>query len=74
MNHPTTVVANPHEDLKNALRLIQDLNAVVCDFMPNIGGCALQNYQRLNESLVASERMLTRHGLEVPTRGTWKRV
>lgn len=37
-------------------QLALDLYCVVLDFLPNIGRCALQDYAKLNESLVQAER------------------
>ena len=36
------------------------LTEVVEDFMPNIGKCVLQDYGRLNEALIESNRLLGR--------------
>lgn len=38
--------------------IIRKGHAVVEDFMPNIGGCVLQNYQRLNEFLIEAQRVI----------------
>lgn len=43
-------------------KLIKKLTDVVLDFMPNIGVCDLQNYGRLNEALIESERRVGRRG------------
>jgi hypothetical protein len=54
----STLVADALRDLRaerEALRkLVAKGVAVVEDFMPNIGNCALQDYGRLNEFLIES--------------------
>ncbi len=45
----STNVASQHAEL---LKIIAKGYAVVQDFMPNIGNCALQDYKRLNEFLI----------------------
>ena len=40
------------EENERLKRLVSKGLAVVDDFMPNIGRCTLQNYQRLNEFMV----------------------
>ncbi|MES2367163.1 MAG: hypothetical protein V4563_14900 [Pseudomonadota bacterium] len=44
------------------LACIADLQAVVNDFMPNIGQCALQDYGRLNRALLEATRLLNDNG------------
>lgn len=48
------------------LLLIQQMRAVICDFLPNVGVCALQNYGLLNSVLVDSRRVLSDAGMVVP--------
>lgn len=47
-----------NDETKNLLRLLKMGVAVVEDFMPNIGRCALQDYGRLNDFLVESAKVL----------------
>ena len=42
----------------NDTQLIQMLTDVVEDFLPNIGNCALQDYGRLNDAMIASKKRL----------------
>jgi hypothetical protein len=45
--------------------VINELLLVVEDFMPNVGRCALQNYQRLNEAPIKARALLAAiHGKE----------
>ena len=46
------------EEAGSDTKLIQLLTEVVEDFLPNIGVCALQDYGRLNEALIASSNRL----------------
>lgn len=41
-----------------ARALVRQLHAVVEDFMPNIGKCVLQDYKRLNDTLVEARKFL----------------
>lgn len=47
------------EDLIDAARAAQhaleEMDLVIADFMPNVGRCALQNYQRLNEAPIKAQ-------------------
>jgi hypothetical protein len=55
------------DDIRAAdLLLIQQMRAVICDFLPNVGVCVLQNYGLLNSVLVDSRRVLTEAGMVVP--------
>ena len=53
-----------HADLLAAapelLAVIPRLIAVINDFMPNVGRCALQNYQELNEAPIAARAAIAR--------------
>lgn len=41
-----------------AAEIIEELLLLIEDFMPNIGRCALNNYQRLNEAPIKARRWL----------------
>lgn len=43
---------------EEAHECIRQLEAVVKDFLPNIGKCVLRDYKRLNESLLEATRIL----------------
>lgn len=62
---PTTT-ANAVQALKSerdaALDVVAELLGVVDDFMPNVGRCNLQNYQRLNEAPFKARRLLMNAG------------
>jgi hypothetical protein len=45
-----------------ALDVVAELLGVVDDFMPNVGRCNLQNYQRLNEAPFKARRLLMNAG------------
>ena len=51
------VMALEREETEDT-KLIQMLTDVVEDFLPNIGTCALQDYGRLNEAMIASSKRL----------------
>ena len=51
MNKPT------NNEIKT---VITDLLTVIDDFMPNVGRCALQNYQKLNEAPINARRLIAR--------------
>lgn len=44
-------------DLVAMRALARDLALVVLDFLPNVGRCALQDYGRLNDSLVTARAL-----------------
>jgi hypothetical protein len=50
--------SRPADRAKALESLAVDLWLVVQDFMPNIAHCTLQNYGRLNSSLVEAARLL----------------
>lgn len=50
------------EEYVEAIRLLFE---TVCDFMPNIGNCALQDYGQLNTGLIQGRKILTAHGIEI---------
>lgn len=54
------------DDTAAYLLLIQQMRAVICDFMPNIGRCALQDYALLNKVLCESRDILFDAGMVVP--------
>ena len=45
------------DELKRMRKLVKLGEAVVEDFMPNIGNCVLQDYGRLNEFLMEADRV-----------------
>ena len=55
---PAPEVAEKIESLKAEIERLRGLvlmgDAVVEDFLPNIGNCCLQDYGRLNEFLIAT--------------------
>jgi len=53
------------EQMKHALR---EMQALVADFMPNIGRCALQNYARMNDAPIAARQAITNYLIAVPER------
>lgn len=54
------------DDVAAYLLLIQQMRAVICDFLPNVGVCVLQNYGLLNSVLLDSRRVLSEAGMVVP--------
>jgi hypothetical protein len=54
------------DDAAAYLLLIQQMRAVICDFMPNIGRCVLQDYALLNKVLCDSRDMLFDAGMVIP--------
>lgn len=48
------------------LLLIQQMRAVICDFLPNVGVCVLQDYALLNNVLIDSRRVLSEAGMVIP--------
>lgn len=55
-------------ELEALLDLIYQLDGVVKDFLPNIGKCALQDYQALNIGLCEATRVLIKYG-RTPKKG-----
>lgn len=43
-------------EIQELKRLLKDAVLVIEDFLPNIGRCALQNYERLNTVLCESRK------------------
>lgn len=61
-------VAIDEAELMVLVKLIQKLDGVVKDFMPNIGKCVLQDYQALNDSLCEAHVVLIKYGF-TPKKG-----
>ena len=52
------VVKRLSQEESEDTKLIRMLTDVVEDFLPNIGSCALQDYGRLNDAMIASSKRL----------------
>lgn len=52
-------ILREHKRMKDLVRMAV---AVVEDFLPNIGRCALQDYDRLNTFLIESKKALEEGG------------
>lgn len=55
-------MANDKAEIDRLVSLVENLNLVIEDFLPHIGSCCLQNYERLNMSLLESEKVLRMYG------------